>query len=192
MDGWMHWMADQQLQLIFVLYKRCIFGSEGVLLVCSAVVGLLPYVHVFAYKIMRRHVIVTVLLLSPWNEVSFIVGESFGVWQCCSCQVSTCAWSTHKISYQKVIMMHVWRCSLPVRLHIQLYSQKGISPVVEKLSGMQNASIHPMVCKLCIKVHVHTNSLSESNHIQCMFWVIVARHAALNKKRHIPYSRAVV
>ena len=32
-----------------------------------------------------------------------------------------------------------------------LYSQNGMSAIVEKLFGIKNANIHPMFGKLCVK-----------------------------------------
>ena len=59
--------------------------------------------------------------------------------------------------YEKVITMRVWRRSLPIEAGMEFYSQKGMSTIVEKLFGMQNTSIHPIVRELRLKVVQSSN-----------------------------------
>ena len=58
----------------------------------------------------------------------------------------------HKISSNKAIAMHVWKCSSPVGAGIEFYSQNGMSAIAEKTFGMWNVGIPPVVRKLRVKV----------------------------------------
>ena len=46
---------------------------------------------------------------------------------------SSHTWNMHKIIYQKVSLVYVWGCSLPVIGHTHLQSRKGTSPIVVEL-----------------------------------------------------------